>query len=31
MSLDQKDNTADVTLTTGQKYTVGYPDDYAPR
>ncbi len=26
MSLDQKDNSADVTLTDGTKYTVGYPD-----
>ena len=24
-----KDNTVDVTLTDGQKYTVGYPDGYA--
>jgi cell division protease FtsH len=33
MSLHEKDNTANVTLTAaagGQKYTVGYPDSYAP-
>ena len=30
MSLDQKDNSASVTLTTGQKYSVGYPSSYAP-
>jgi len=33
LSLDQKSNTASVTLTMaagGQKYTVGYPDSYAP-
>jgi cell division protease FtsH len=30
LSLDQKSNSADVTLTTGQKYSVGYPDSYAP-
>jgi cell division protease FtsH len=30
LSLDQKSNSADVTLTNGQKYTVGYPDSYAP-
>jgi cell division protease FtsH len=29
LSLDQKDNSADVTLTNGQKYTVGYPDSYS--
>jgi len=28
MSLHEKDNTANVTLTNGQKYTVGYPDSY---
>jgi len=28
MSLHEKDNTANVTLTDGQKYTVGYPDGY---
>src|ERR1700757_1734633 len=30
LTLDQKSNAADVTLTNGQKYTVGYPDSYAP-
>ena len=30
MSLDQKSNSANVTLTNGQKYSVGYPDSYAP-
>jgi cell division protease FtsH len=30
MSLDQKSNSADITLTNGQKYSVGYPDSYAP-
>jgi cell division protease FtsH len=30
LSLDQKDNSAQVTLNNGQKYTVGYPDSYAP-
>ena len=30
LSLDQKSNAADVTLNNGQKYTVGYPDSYAP-
>ena len=30
LSLDQKSNEADVTLSNGQKYTVGYPDSYAP-
>jgi cell division protease FtsH len=30
LSLDQKSNQADVTLTTGEKYSVGYPDSYAP-
>jgi cell division protease FtsH len=29
LSLDQKDNSANVTLTNGQKYSVGYPDSYA--
>ena len=29
LSLDQKSNTANVTTTTGQKYSVGYPDSYA--
>jgi cell division protease FtsH len=29
LSLDQKSNQADVTLLGGQKYTVGYPDNYA--
>ncbi|HEX3932757.1 MAG TPA: ATP-dependent metallopeptidase FtsH/Yme1/Tma family protein, partial [Nocardioides sp.] len=31
LSLDQKSNSADVTLTNGQKYSVGYPDSYAPQ
>src|ERR1700761_5397324 len=30
LSLDQKSNSANVTLTNGQKYSVGYPDSYAP-
>ena len=30
MSLHEKDNTANVTTTSGVKYTVGYPDAYAP-
>jgi cell division protease FtsH len=30
LSLNQKSNSASVTLKTGQKYSVGYPDDYAP-
>jgi len=30
LSLDQKSNTASVTLTSGIKYSVGYPDSYAP-
>src|ERR1019366_5349454 len=30
LALDQKANSADVTLTSGQKYSVGYPDSYAP-
>ncbi len=29
MSIHTKDNTVNVTTTSGQKYTVGYPDDYA--
>jgi cell division protease FtsH len=29
LSLDQKDNSASVTLTSGQKYSVGYPDSYS--
>jgi len=28
LSLHEKDNTANVTLTDGQKFTVGYPDGY---
>ncbi|MBV9810646.1 MAG: ATP-dependent zinc metalloprotease FtsH [Solirubrobacterales bacterium] len=28
LSLHQKDNTADVTTISGQKYTVGFPDGY---
>jgi cell division protease FtsH len=31
LSLDQKSNSADVTLTDGTKYSVGYPDSYAPQ
>ena len=31
MSLHEKDNTANVTTTSGVKYTVGYPDAYAPQ
>jgi cell division protease FtsH len=30
LSLDQKSNTATVTTTGGIKYSVGYPDSYAP-
>jgi cell division protease FtsH len=30
LSLDQKSNVANVTLTDGTKYSVGYPDNYAP-
>jgi cell division protease FtsH len=30
LSLDQKANSASVTLTDGTKYSVGYPDSYAP-
>ncbi|MGH2915604.1 MAG: ATP-dependent zinc metalloprotease FtsH [Solirubrobacteraceae bacterium] len=30
LSLDQKSNSANVTLTNGDKYSVGYPDSYAP-
>ena len=30
MSLDQKDNSASVTLNDGTKYSVGYPDQYTP-
>jgi cell division protease FtsH len=30
LSLDQKSNSADVTLQDGTKYSVGYPDYYAP-
>ena len=30
LSLDQKSNSAAITLTNGQKYSVGYPDSYAP-
>ncbi|MBV9465185.1 MAG: ATP-dependent zinc metalloprotease FtsH [Solirubrobacterales bacterium] len=29
MSIHTKDNTVDVTLLSGQKFSVGYPDDYA--
>jgi cell division protease FtsH len=31
LSLDQKSNSANVTLTNGQKYSVGYPDSFAPQ
>ncbi len=31
LSLDQKSNSADVTTFQGTKYTVGYPDSYAPQ
>ncbi|HUO73430.1 MAG TPA: ATP-dependent zinc metalloprotease FtsH [Solirubrobacteraceae bacterium] len=31
LTLKEKDNTASVTLTTGQKYTVGFPDQYTPQ
>src|SRR5438309_5840228 len=31
LSLHEKDNTADVALNSGQKYSVGYPDSYAPK
>ena len=30
LSLDQKSNSAEVTLVGGTTYTVGYPDSYAP-
>jgi cell division protease FtsH len=30
LQLDQKSNAADVTLQDGTKYSVGYPDSYAP-
>jgi cell division protease FtsH len=30
MELDQKENSVSVTLDNGQKYSVGYPDSYAP-
>ncbi len=30
LSLDQKSNSASVTLIDGTKYSVGYPDSYAP-
>src|SRR5947199_270428 len=29
LSIHTKDNTVDVTTSDNQKYTVGYPDDYA--
>jgi cell division protease FtsH len=29
LSLDQKSNTASVTLSNGEKYSVGYPDSYS--
>jgi cell division protease FtsH len=31
MSLDQKANSASITLQDGTKYSVGYPDSYAPQ
>jgi cell division protease FtsH len=31
LSLDQKANSANVTLKDGTQYTVGYPDSYAPQ
>ncbi|HTX47646.1 MAG TPA: ATP-dependent zinc metalloprotease FtsH [Solirubrobacteraceae bacterium] len=31
ISLDQKDNSASIQLTNGQKASVGYPDSYAPQ
>jgi cell division protease FtsH len=31
MSLDQKDYSAAITLTNGQKFSVGYPSSYAPQ
>src|SRR5450755_2550927 len=31
LSLDQKANSAAVTLTDGTKYSVGYPDSFAPQ
>jgi cell division protease FtsH len=31
MTLDQKANSAAVTLTNGTKYSVGYPDSFAPQ
>jgi cell division protease FtsH len=30
LTLKEKDNTADVTTTSGVKYTVGFPDQYTP-
>ena len=30
LTLNQKSNSAEVTLSNGNKYTVGYPDYYAP-
>jgi cell division protease FtsH len=30
LTLKEKDNTADVQLTDGRKYSVGYPDQYTP-
>ena len=30
LTLHEKDNTASVTLTNGQKYSVGFPDQYTP-
>ncbi len=31
LTLKEKDNTADVTLNDGRKYSVGYPDQYTPQ
>jgi cell division protease FtsH len=31
LTLKEKDNTASVTLVGGQKYTVGFPDNYTPQ
>jgi cell division protease FtsH len=30
LTLKEKDQTADVTLTDGRKYSVGYPEQYTP-
>jgi cell division protease FtsH len=31
LTLKEKDNTADVTLVDGRKYSVGFPDQYTPK